>query len=146
MNISIIAFVVLILFSIGLFAKNVKTIIRNINLGKDLDRNDNKSGRFKLMLKVAMGQSKMQARPVVGILHFVVYAGLLPAFRHHRRFCLADKPGIPVGGDGDPACHLDDAGNCGDYSDHWDLGRCQCADFRANTRGVAHRQNRARFH
>ncbi|MFB0924700.1 MAG: Fe-S oxidoreductase, partial [Vicingaceae bacterium] len=77
MNISIIAFAVLILVSIGLFAKNAKTIIRNINLGKDLDRNDNKGGRFKLMLKVAMGQSKMQARPVVGILHFVVYAGFV---------------------------------------------------------------------
>ena len=36
MNISIIAFAVLILVSIGLFAKNAKTIIRNINLGKDL--------------------------------------------------------------------------------------------------------------
>jgi heterodisulfide reductase subunit C len=77
MNISIIVFAVLILVSIGLFAKNAKTIIRNINLGKDLDRNDNKGGRFKLMLKVAMGQSKMQARPVVGILHFVVYAGFV---------------------------------------------------------------------
>ena len=77
MNISIIAFAVLILVSLGLFAKNVKTIIRNINLGKDLDRGDNKGGRFKLMAKVAMGQSKMQARPVVGILHFIVYAGFV---------------------------------------------------------------------
>ena len=77
MNISIIAFSALVILSIGLFAKNVKTIIRNINLGKDLDRSDNKSSRFKLMAKVAMGQSKMQARPVVGILHFVVYAGFV---------------------------------------------------------------------
>jgi heterodisulfide reductase subunit C len=77
MNISIIAFAVLILFSVGLFAKNVKTIFRNIKLGKDLDRSDNKSGRFSLMAKVAMGQSKMQARPIVGILHFVVYAGFV---------------------------------------------------------------------
>jgi heterodisulfide reductase subunit C len=29
------------------------------------------------MMKVAFGQSKMQARPVVGILHFVVYAGFI---------------------------------------------------------------------
>jgi heterodisulfide reductase subunit C len=77
MNISIILFIALLLVSVGLFAKNVKTIIRNINLGKDVDRNDNKIGRFKLMAKVAMGQSKMQARPVVGILHFVVYAGFV---------------------------------------------------------------------
>ena len=77
MNISIIAFIVLVVVALGLFTKNVRTIIRNIKLGKDLDRNDNISQRFGLMLKVAFGQSKMQARPVVGILHFVVYAGFI---------------------------------------------------------------------
>ncbi|MGB0886740.1 MAG: 4Fe-4S dicluster domain-containing protein [Vicingaceae bacterium] len=77
MNISIIAFAVLILVALGLFAKNVKTIIRNIKLGKDLNRKDNMSGRFSLMARVALGQSKMQARPVVGILHFIVYAGFI---------------------------------------------------------------------
>ena len=77
MNISIIVFVVLIVVAAGLFAKNVKTIIRNIKLGKDLDRNDRKGERLNLMARVALGQSKMQARPVVGILHFVVYAGFI---------------------------------------------------------------------
>lgn len=77
MNISIILFILLLIASIGLFAKNVKTIIRNIKLGKDINRGDNKSERFGLMMKVAFGQSKMQARPVVGILHFVVYAGFI---------------------------------------------------------------------
>ncbi|MBL4594640.1 MAG: (Fe-S)-binding protein [Flavobacteriales bacterium] len=77
MNISIIAFIVLLIVSLGLFAKNVRTIIRNINLGKALDRNDNKGERFSLMAKVAFGQSKMQARPVVGVLHFIVYAGFI---------------------------------------------------------------------
>jgi heterodisulfide reductase subunit C len=77
MNISVIVFIVLILVSFGLFAKNVRTIIRNINLGKNLDRNDKKGERFSLMAKVALGQSKMQARPIVGILHFIVYAGFI---------------------------------------------------------------------
>lgn len=77
MNISIIIFILLLIAASGFFAKNLKTIIRNIKLGKDENRNDNKSARFKLMLKVAFGQSKMQARPVVGILHFVVYAGFI---------------------------------------------------------------------
>jgi len=77
MNISIIIFILLLIAAAGLFAKNIKTIIRNIKLGKDEDRNDNKSARFSLMAKVAFGQSKMQARPVVGILHFVVYAGFI---------------------------------------------------------------------
>jgi heterodisulfide reductase subunit C len=77
MNISIIAFIVLLVVSLGLFAKNVRTIIRNIKLGKDIDRSNSKAERFKLMLKVAFGQSKMQARPVVGVLHFIVYAGFI---------------------------------------------------------------------
>jgi len=77
MSITVIVFIVLLLVSLGLFAKNVKTIVRNIKLGKDLNRNDNKGERFSLMAKVAFGQSKMQARPVVGILHFIVYAGFI---------------------------------------------------------------------
>jgi heterodisulfide reductase subunit C len=77
MNISIIVFIVLIIVAIGLFAKNVRTIIRNIKLGKDLDRNDNKGARLSLMARVALGQSKMQASPVVGFLHFIVYAGFI---------------------------------------------------------------------
>jgi len=77
MNISIIVFIVLIVVATGLFAKNVRRIIRNIKLGKDLDRNDNMGARLNLMARVALGQSKMQARPVVGILHFVVYAGFI---------------------------------------------------------------------
>ena len=77
MNISIILFILLLIVASGLFAKNLKTIIRNIKLGKDEDRNDNMATRFKLMAKVAFGQSKMQARPVVGVLHFVVYAGFI---------------------------------------------------------------------
>ncbi|TNE26963.1 MAG: 4Fe-4S dicluster domain-containing protein [Bacteroidetes bacterium] len=59
------------------FAKQVGTIRRNINLGKDIDRTDRKSERWSTMLRVAFGQSKMQARPIPGILHFIVYAGFL---------------------------------------------------------------------
>ena len=77
MNIANIVFIALIIVAIGLFTKNVKTIIRNIKLGKDLNRNNNKKARLNLMARVALGQSKMQARPVVGILHFVVYAGFI---------------------------------------------------------------------
>jgi len=75
--ISSIVFIVLLLAAGLLFAKNVKTIIRNIKLGKDLDRSDKKSERFSLMAKVALGQSKMVARPVAGLLHIVVYVGFI---------------------------------------------------------------------
>ena len=61
----------------GLFAKNLNTIIRNIKLGKDLDRNDRKNERFSLMARVALGQSKMVVRPFAGFLHIIVYAGFI---------------------------------------------------------------------
>ena len=59
------------------FAKNVKSLIRNIKLGKDIDRTDNKSDRWKNMAKIALGQGKMVRRPVSGLLHIVVYVGFI---------------------------------------------------------------------
>ncbi|MBI1305286.1 MAG: 4Fe-4S dicluster domain-containing protein [Bacteroidetes bacterium] len=59
------------------FYRNVSRIRRNILLGRDEDRSDQKSLRWKTMLRVAFGQSKMAARPIPFILHFVVYAGFL---------------------------------------------------------------------
>ncbi|MGD2004328.1 MAG: Fe-S oxidoreductase, partial [Flavobacteriales bacterium] len=59
------------------FSKNVGRIRRNILLGRDVDRSDNVSGRRANMLRVAFGQSKMQARPIAGILHFIIYASFL---------------------------------------------------------------------
>ena len=77
MMISSIIFIALLLAASLLFAKNVKTIIRNIKLGKELDRSDRKGERFKLMAKVALGQSKMVVRPVSGLLHILVYVGFV---------------------------------------------------------------------
>ncbi len=59
------------------FAKNLGKIRRNILLGRDVDLSDNKALRWKTMLKVAFGQTKMAARPVPFILHFIVYAGFI---------------------------------------------------------------------
>ncbi|MCF8254042.1 MAG: (Fe-S)-binding protein [Bacteroidia bacterium] len=59
------------------FAKNVGKIRRNILLGKDIDLTDNKPERWKTMLKVAFGQTKMAVRPVPFVLHFIVYAGFI---------------------------------------------------------------------
>ena len=60
-----------------LFIRNSKRIQRNIHLGKDIIRSDQKSRRWKLMAKVALGQSKMVSRPIAGILHIVVYIGFI---------------------------------------------------------------------
>jgi heterodisulfide reductase subunit C len=72
-----IVFVLIFLFSIYWFSKNVKKIYRNINLGISIDRNDNKKLRTIQMLKIAFGQSKMIDKPIVGLLHIVVYVGFL---------------------------------------------------------------------
>ncbi|UCH15235.1 MAG: (Fe-S)-binding protein, partial [Bacteroidales bacterium] len=60
-----------------LFYHNVRIIARNIKLGKDLEINDNRGKRWILMLKVAIGQSKMVIRPVSAIMHILVYVGFI---------------------------------------------------------------------
>ena len=60
-----------------LFAKKVGQIRKNIGLGRSLDRSDNTKARWNNMLRVALGQSKMKARPVPALLHLVVYASFL---------------------------------------------------------------------
>ncbi|QXP74785.1 (Fe-S)-binding protein [Tenacibaculum sp. AHE15PA] len=56
---------------------NVRKLVRNIKLGKDIDRTDRKPERWKNMAKIALGQYKMVRRPVSGILHVVVYVGFI---------------------------------------------------------------------
>jgi len=72
-----ILFAILLIFGFGFFASSVKKIIRNINLGVDLDRKDNPQARWANMAMIALGQSKMVKRPVAGILHIVVYVGFI---------------------------------------------------------------------
>ena len=72
-----IVFVLIFLFAIFWFSKNVKKIYRNINLGISIDRNDNKKQRFFKMLKLAFGQSKMLDKPLVGFLHLIVYVAFI---------------------------------------------------------------------
>ena len=70
-------FFILVVCSLGLFTRNLKRIRRNINLGKDLDRNDSPSIRLKNTFRVAFGQTKMVSRPIAGILHLIVYIGFV---------------------------------------------------------------------
>ncbi len=72
-----ILFIIALAAGIGYFTKNIRKVIRNIRLGKDVDRSDNKAERFKNMAMIALGQSKMVRRPVAGILHIVVYLGFI---------------------------------------------------------------------
>ncbi len=70
-------FAILLLVGIGYFASNVRKLIRNIKLGINVDRSDNKSLRFKHMAKIALGQTKMVRRPIAGFLHIIVYIGFI---------------------------------------------------------------------
>ncbi|MEO5910891.1 MAG: (Fe-S)-binding protein [Pelobium sp.] len=72
-----IIFGILFLAAVILFTIQVKKIIRNINLGKDINRSDRKPERWAVMAKVALGQSKMVVRPVAGIMHIFVYLGFV---------------------------------------------------------------------
>lgn len=70
-------FAVLLVVAVGIFTKNIRQIIANIQLGKSTDRTDQKSARWRNMARIALGQSKMVRRPVAGILHVVVYLGFI---------------------------------------------------------------------
>ncbi|MDO6676111.1 4Fe-4S dicluster domain-containing protein [Tenacibaculum sp. 1_MG-2023] len=70
-------FAIILIAGIGYFVMNVRKLIRNIKLGKDVDRTDRKPERWKNMAKIALGQYKMVRRPVSGILHIVVYVGFI---------------------------------------------------------------------
>ena len=77
MYIDNILFAIILILGIGFFAKNVKKLKRNINLGNDVNRTDNPSARWANMAMIALGQSKMVKRPVAGFLHIIVYAGFI---------------------------------------------------------------------
>jgi len=70
-------FAIILFAGLTYFILNVRKLIRNIKLGKDIDRTDRKPERLKNMAKIALGQYKMVRRPVSGILHIVVYVGFI---------------------------------------------------------------------
>ena len=75
--ISQVFFILLLIIGFGLFARNIQFIRQNINLGKDLDRSDQKSKRLKTMLLVAFGQQKMFQRILPAIFHLFIYLAFL---------------------------------------------------------------------
>ncbi|GDX51382.1 hypothetical protein LBMAG27_04290 [Bacteroidota bacterium] len=75
--ISQLIFSLLFIIAVAMFTSNVRKVIRNIKLGRDIKINDRKSDRWKQMILVAFGQKKMFKRPLPALLHFVVYAGFI---------------------------------------------------------------------
>lgn len=72
-----IIFAILLIVAVWFFSRNVKKLIRNIKLGKENTRFDHPSERWKVMLRVALGQGKMGVRPIPAILHGFVYVGFI---------------------------------------------------------------------
>lgn len=72
-----ILFAIALILGVGYFTKNIKKITRNIKLGQAVDASENKSQRWKNVVNIALGQSKMVRRPISGILHVVVYVGFI---------------------------------------------------------------------
>ena len=72
-----ILFAIILVLGVGYFTRNVKKLIRNIKLGRNVDASDNKSQRWKNVVMIALGQSKMVKRPIAGIMHVIVYIGFV---------------------------------------------------------------------
>ncbi|MDL1913620.1 MAG: 4Fe-4S dicluster domain-containing protein [Bergeyella sp.] len=70
-------FLFILFLGFALFTKSIKKIFRNIQLGKTSYRTDQKGKRWKTMLFVALGQSRMNKRPIAGFLHVLVYLGFV---------------------------------------------------------------------
>ncbi|MCW5898939.1 MAG: (Fe-S)-binding protein [Flavobacteriales bacterium] len=77
MTLGNIIFLLILAAAIALFARNVGKVVRNIRLGRDEDRTDRKAERWRTMALVALGQSKMVARPIAGIMHILIYVGFV---------------------------------------------------------------------
>lgn len=71
-----ILFILLTGIAIWLFARKVKYIKRNINLGRD-EKFESHPDRWKNVLLMAFGQKRMFDKPLVALLHFAVYAGFI---------------------------------------------------------------------
>lgn len=72
-----ILFVVILILGIGYFTRNIRKIIRNIKLGREVDSSNDKGQRWNNVVRIALGQSKMVVRPVAGLLHIIVYLGFI---------------------------------------------------------------------
>ena len=72
---------ILFIIALGIAAyfitRRVVLIKKTIQLGHAEDRTDRPAERLKTMLLIAFGQKKMFNRPLVGLMHFIIYAGFL---------------------------------------------------------------------
>ena len=75
--ISEIIFTLITLFSFGIFAKKILRIRRSILLGKTAELNDHPGQRWRNVILLALGQKKMFQKPIVAVLHLILYIGFI---------------------------------------------------------------------
>ncbi|MBA2423233.1 MAG: (Fe-S)-binding protein [Chitinophagales bacterium] len=66
-----------LLIAVYFFSRNVSKIVRNINLGRDVRIKGDRKKRWTILLLVALGQTKMLKKPVVGFFHLIIYLGFI---------------------------------------------------------------------
>lgn len=72
-----IIFIIVAVFFGYLISKRIRSISKNIRLGRPVDLHDNKPQRIKNMLLVAFGQQKMFKRVIPAFFHFLIYIGFV---------------------------------------------------------------------
>lgn len=71
------AFGIVLLLAVHFIYKRAKQLIFNIKMGQPFEPSGPTSGRLKNMLLMAFGQKKMFQKPLVGLMHFIIYAGFI---------------------------------------------------------------------
>ena len=72
-----ILFLLALVLGTGLFARNIKRLMRNIRIGKEVETTGDTAQRWKNVIRIALGQSKMVVRPIAGLMHIIVYVGFV---------------------------------------------------------------------
>jgi Fe-S oxidoreductase len=67
----------ILIAAIALLTSNLSKLIAKIKMGQPEDRSDNPAQRIKLMLKVALAQTKIFRESFAGILHVIIFWGFL---------------------------------------------------------------------
>lgn len=76
-SLSNIAFALLLTAGVGFFVYNIRRLIGQIKQGQPVGPVGHKKERWRNVLYIAFGQSKLLKRPVSGIMHTVVYLGFI---------------------------------------------------------------------
>jgi ferredoxin len=72
-----IIFALILLAAVYFAWKRFSFVRRNIFLGRKTETNGSRADRWGTMLRVALGQGKMFDKPVVALLHLIIYAGFI---------------------------------------------------------------------